>query len=239
MLIVDYGRKARWLRFFEAVLDADGTPIKRNQDIVLSLLLEYRGQVIDLDCDYSEAHHMLPDTDERNGMSRIDLMAEDDHKRKYGSLLRYHVTCIDLMALCARGKNPTAKVLLFPVVPLRYIIYNILTCARGKPKSGKKVDLDTAHYVKTAWCKILIDVYLSCNDGSAIRQLLNTPNMFADASFGKQNSIVELSSNNLATLSGEALFYDHEIHGSVMQVTMHVHHVDICMILRGCATFDG
>lgn len=219
MLIVDYGRKARWLRFFEAVLDADGTPIKRNQDIVLSLILEFRGQVIDIDCDYSEPHFMLPEDDARNGMSRIDLMAEDEHKQQYASLLCYHASCIDLLAMCARGKNPTAKVLLFPVLPLKFIVYNLLTCAQGNPKSGKKVCADTAHYVKTPWCKVPTDVYLSCNDSSAMRQLLSTPNLFADSSFSRAASVTSVfASANLRSGVTDSFQYEHRIIGSVMQV---------------------
>ena len=48
-----WGRRARWLTFFLIFLTIKDRPIKRNQDMILRLLLEDKEAVLDLECDYS------------------------------------------------------------------------------------------------------------------------------------------------------------------------------------------
>ncbi|KAJ1466356.1 hypothetical protein T484DRAFT_1861897 [Baffinella frigidus] len=38
--ILTWGRKARWLNFFQVFLEVNGSPFKRNQDVILRLVLE-------------------------------------------------------------------------------------------------------------------------------------------------------------------------------------------------------
>ena len=50
-----WGRRSRWLTFFLTFLIIEDRPVKRNQDMILRLLLEEKEAVLDLDCDYSAA----------------------------------------------------------------------------------------------------------------------------------------------------------------------------------------
>ena len=121
-----WGRRARWLLFFQVFIAVKGRPIKRNQDIVLRLLLEDSDAVLDLTCDYSQPDCRLSKNDERFGMTRIDLMAEADHKRAVFSLLQYHKATLSMLAMLAAGKNAENQGKICGLVPFATITDNIL-----------------------------------------------------------------------------------------------------------------
>lgn len=115
--IKTWGRRAQWLSVFQAFMIIGGKPIKRNQDMILNLVLE-EAEILDLDCDYKNSSH-LSASDERNGLSRLDLMAQNDHKRPIYSLLKYHTACVDLLAAASAGKNPDVSIVYVVLLNLR------------------------------------------------------------------------------------------------------------------------
>lgn len=117
--IILWGRKPRWLRFFKVMLEINGAPLKRNQDLVLRLLLQVKEAVVDLTGDYTDCKY-LSRSNPRWGKSRASLMQEQDHKKEpLQSLLIYHVTSLDILSMCTKGKNPAAKQKVFQIVPLK------------------------------------------------------------------------------------------------------------------------
>jgi len=82
--IQTWGRKARWLRIFEVLLFVNGWPFKRNQDLVLRILLEDWEWLLDLKCDYRSSR-FLPRNDPRLGKTLLDLIQDGDHRLKVTS----------------------------------------------------------------------------------------------------------------------------------------------------------
>ena len=71
--IVRYGKRARWLHFLETFVVVNGRPLKRNQDMIMRLLLQEEDEVVlELDGDQEG---------EREGdKSRASLMMEREHE---------------------------------------------------------------------------------------------------------------------------------------------------------------
>jgi hypothetical protein len=113
-------------RFFQAFILVNGNPIKRNQDLVLRLLMEDSEAVLDLSCDYSTADCRLSKRDERYGKTRLQLMADGDHKRAVFSLLDYHSATVTLLASLAGGKNAENQGKILSLLPFSAVTGNIL-----------------------------------------------------------------------------------------------------------------
>ena len=171
--ILTWGRKPRWLSFFEVFISVNGTISKRNQDKILRLMME-ESSLLDLDCDYTDTNFLSP-KDERYGKKRLDLMIIRDHKRKVASLLKYHYVSIDMLAQCCMGKNPLNKTKVASKLPFETILDNILEC-NLKPDGSvcEEVDYDTVCYVKKVWVRLLLEVYLDSVESSAIRDVLGS-----------------------------------------------------------------
>jgi hypothetical protein len=92
------------MSFFQVFIIVNGKPIKKNQDLILRILLEDSDSVIDLECDYSAADCSLSKNDERYGKTRVDLIADKDHQRPVFSLLKYHKATLRVLSMCATGK---------------------------------------------------------------------------------------------------------------------------------------
>jgi hypothetical protein len=80
LAIRDWGRRARWLGFFQIFMVMKGRPLKKNQDLILRLLLDEEEAILDLTCDYRDSPWLYA-KDERLGKHRLQLMIEGDHKR--------------------------------------------------------------------------------------------------------------------------------------------------------------
>ena len=166
--ILTWGRKPRWLSFFEVFLAINGSPAKRNQDIILRLLLEDRDSLIDLDCDYSVEGARLSKSDERAGKKRLDLLLAADHKRKVASLLKYHYVSVDLLAKCCEGKNPANKAKVATLIPLDVMLDNVLYCHLTDGGTVcEELDYDAACYIK----QVLTRLYLTFAYGLWQRRL--------------------------------------------------------------------
>ena len=170
--ILTWGRKPRWLQFFEVFLSINGNPSKRNQDMILRLLLEEKDALIDLSCDYVESEFLCK-TDVRYGKKRLDLLLACDHKRKVGSLLKYHYVSVDTLARCCTGKNPANKAKIAALIPFETILDNILEChlQDDTKMAHPDIDYDALCYVKQVWTKLTQDAFWSSLDSHAVREV--------------------------------------------------------------------
>ena len=113
-------------RFVQKFILVNGVLIKRNQNVVLRLLMDDAEAVLDLSCDYSTSDCRLSKSDERYGKTRLQLMADGDHKRSMFSLLDYHNATLTLLALTAAGKNVTSQGKISSLLPFSTCTDNIL-----------------------------------------------------------------------------------------------------------------
>eukprot|EP00960_Hanusia_phi_P036737 752497-Hanusia_phi.AAC.1 len=168
--IKKHGRNARWLRFFDVFLFINNSPLKRSQDLILRLIMEDKDDLIDLTCDYRQSRWLQP-SDPRYGKDRLTLMIEGEHKRELGSLLRYHVACLEILALCATGKNVANKVRIIHEVSFETILSNILDLNMRESGKREMVEVDTLHFVKNGWMRLITETYLTSYDIFAIKQI--------------------------------------------------------------------
>ena len=191
--ILTWGRKARWLNFFEVFLEIDGSPFKRNQDLVLRLIMEEWDMLIDLQCDYRAKSAHLPSSDPRNGKALLDLIKDGDHLMPVRSLVKYHYGSINLLALCAAGKAPANKAKIHGLVSMDRIIdaaLDIVVNGAGERESLKGHDLDGVHFVRSAWVKLMTNVYLSSMDTHSITQIQGARRLWSASERGKEVSLM-------------------------------------------------
>jgi len=173
-----WGRRARWLSFFQYFILVRGSPVKRNQDLLLRLLME-DVDILDLSCDYSSSDCKLAKSDERFGMTRIQLLLSDDHHRAVFSLLKYHAATLNVLALCCRGKNAENQGKICALLPLDVVTKNILYV--DYDTNGEKVPSLTAdqiRYVQAPWIGLLVDVYLLNIDSQAIAHISQSKDFY-------------------------------------------------------------
>ncbi|KAK3288716.1 hypothetical protein CYMTET_3821 [Cymbomonas tetramitiformis] len=100
-LIARYGKQHRWLDMLKPLVVVSSgqfdMPVKKNQDAVMRALFEY------------EAHVCLLYKDANGWAARHKLIENGDHCKGSASLLRYHISCVRLIAECCRGKNPATE----------------------------------------------------------------------------------------------------------------------------------
>ena len=58
--------------------------------------------------------------------SRMDLMKQEDHKRKNASQLLYHTNCIELLVACVQGHNQGAEARLRGIFSWEDLTANVL-----------------------------------------------------------------------------------------------------------------
>jgi len=81
------------------------------------------------------------------------MRAKEHETETYFSLLRYHVCSMELLAVCASGKNRVAQLSVQRMLPLATVLESILE----KPSSNddtRKIDFDTICWVKSSWIKV-------------------------------------------------------------------------------------
>jgi len=166
-----WGRRARWLSFFTVFIVQKGRAMKRNQDLVLRLLFDEKEALLDLSCDYTASPY-LSKADERSGMSRVDLMIAEDHKRTVFSLLKYHITTLSLLAMLCWGKNGQSMNKITQEIPLKVIMQGILDSdMRSEGSRDPRVRADAVRYVQTGWLQLLTDAYLNNPDSVAVAEV--------------------------------------------------------------------
>jgi len=150
--------------------ECNGSPISNNQNTVLRLLVEEKDVLLDFTCDYSHGSKNLdlPQSvstdDPRKGKDRIALMLEMDHQLKIHSLLKYHMTGLRLLGMCAAGKNQTTKdsCSQIPEISLQKCIDTFLDLDQKKDGSREEgIDADVIYYVQRPYLRIIANVYLT------------------------------------------------------------------------------
>ena len=126
--VVHYGKKARWMDFLSALVIVQGRPIKRNQDLVVRVIMEQEQaceeSVLELDGDQGGSGELSLEGDKK----RSQLMLErEDLEMGPESHLLYHTRCVFLLAN-ACVNNVSAQNKLREVLPLNMILG---TCGRG------------------------------------------------------------------------------------------------------------
>jgi len=178
---VKYGRRARWLNILEIFLECQGKPIRRNQDLILRMLIDDKDLLIDFTCDYSEGKsnknlqiaQALEMGDTRRGKTRQDLMIDKDHELKIRSLLKYHMTGLRLLGMCAAGKlNQAAKdeCAHIPEISLQRCIQEFLDLDL-KPGGSRetRIDQDVLFYVQRPYLRLITNVYLTNFDPKSFK----------------------------------------------------------------------
>eukprot|EP00960_Hanusia_phi_P030497 748658-Hanusia_phi.AAC.3 len=195
-----HGRNARWLRFFDVFLVIDKVPLKRNQDLILRLLMEDKDAVLDLTCDYRESK-VLPLSDERYGKDRLTLMLEGEHKRELGSLIKYHISSLEILSSCATGKNVGNKGKIQQEVSFDNVLANLLDLDKDSDGVRRVVDMEVLHTVKSAWLTFLTEIYLTSFDILAIKQMQGSRRVWP-AKYYK--SIIAVSDSSYSTIPDES-----------------------------------
>eukprot|EP00294_Goniomonas_avonlea_P006440 CAMPEP_0114565652 /NCGR_PEP_ID=MMETSP0114-20121206/14430_1 /TAXON_ID=31324 /ORGANISM="Goniomonas sp, Strain m" /LENGTH=250 /DNA_ID=CAMNT_0001751925 /DNA_START=1 /DNA_END=750 /DNA_ORIENTATION=+ len=161
-MIVERGRHARFLRFLDSLVFVEGEPMKRNQDLVLRLVLDERSSVIDIDGD------RISETGQRT--SRLELLLSGEHLKRLASVVVYHATCVDLLAKCAEGKCPGTEVKLRDMVTWDHCVRNILDLdlrpdgSQADPSEAAvapQVYLDGLRLVRAPFVRLLLNVHIN------------------------------------------------------------------------------
>jgi hypothetical protein len=194
--IKTFGRRARWLNFFQPFMIINGkTAVTRNQDVIFRLLLEDKEAILDLTCNYKESQY-LSKTDTRYGKTRIELLLENEHQRPLASLLNYHVATLRTLASCCFGKNADNIHKLASVISFSTAVDNILDMDKrddGTPEPN--IDPDAIRFVQIGWVALLADVHFSCSasDVDILKDVQASGRLYNDAR-GK-SLLVEFSTN--------------------------------------------
>ena len=182
--IKTWGRRARWLSFFQVFIMVHGRPLKRNQDLILRLLMEDSDAVLDLTCDYSVPTCRLSKADARYGKTRLELILDNDHTRPVFSLLQYHRATLSILSMVAAGKNAENMGKLCGMIPFKIILKNILyTNVHADGRVETKARSDALRFVQAPWIRILVDIYLVNNDSLAVGQVQQSDEIFQSTVF--------------------------------------------------------
>jgi hypothetical protein len=179
--ILTWGRKARWLRFFEVFLEIAGQPCRRNQDIILRLVLEDWETLVDLECDYRNSPY-LPRTDLRHGKTMLELIREGEHRMVVRSLVKYHYASLNLLALCCAGKNASNKARVLQMISVNETIDRFIWVGREEDGSrAQDIDADGVHLVRMGWVKLMMHAYLASLDTLSISRWNDAERVWQDA----------------------------------------------------------
>jgi hypothetical protein len=253
--ITKWGRRARWLSFFQVFIIIKDRPLKRNQDMILRLLLDEQEAVLDLDCDYSRkgsGAKYLSVNDERFGKTRIQLLLENDHLRPESSLLKYHSVTLKLLAGCAFGKNAENQNEIGTLVNCEHILWNILDL--DKLPNGdreRQINADALRFVREAWITLLNDLIFQCQatDSVTIKQVAASKRIFniSGVNTGSGECLMDYFTSSLSTfreriskLDPKEYLNSPALLDGVEDEFGHdlgIHYREVTEIVRGCKAF--
>ena len=156
------------------------------QNFVLRHLIEDQALLLDLSGDYSSPinQSMIPTDDPRQGQTLFDLMLSQDHlKYKYNSLFMYHVSSLEILALCA-SQNRVSQLMIQGMLPLTTVLDSILAL-NAREEKYEKIDLDTLCLAKGGWIQLLASAYLTSNDPDIGNQIEHIASTHIVSTYGK------------------------------------------------------
>jgi hypothetical protein len=116
------------------------------------------------------------------------------------SLVKYHVTTLQVLAATAVGKNAESQTKLVGLVPVDKAVKNIIDMDRNREGVlDDRVNADTVHYVRGAWITFLVEVHFNCrlNDTVTMQQIQSSSRIFGNRD-GQSVSLMELFAHSLA-----------------------------------------
>jgi len=133
-IIANRGQFPRYLRFLQIIITPEGRSLKRNQDLVLKMLLK-RGDKIFVLFDDPEGKK------ERN-----KLFAEREHEKDPEGKLNYHAVLLSLMSDIVGNHNQLAEAKCSAIIPFD------VCCATLKDK-------DCPDFIKASWTEFFRECY--------------------------------------------------------------------------------
>ncbi|KAK4321538.1 hypothetical protein Pmani_007659 [Petrolisthes manimaculis] len=109
--IETHGRHVQYLKFLQTIVKAEGTFLRRSQDMVMQ--------------EVSAAEDVLVFYNERASFNTfVNMMKEDRNRMDYddSSPLRYHIELVKLLACCTEGKNASTEIKCHSLLPLDDIV---------------------------------------------------------------------------------------------------------------------
>ena len=110
----------RFVRFLRMVVDPQGRPIKRNQEVVLGKLSEVDNALL-----------LFNDAEARGRMKSL-FLAEDHLKNPRGELI-YHTELINLLGACAYGKNAANEMRVRDLVDITAVSHMLIEQVAAPP----------------------------------------------------------------------------------------------------------
>lgn len=193
--IKTWGRRTDWLSFYQALMIIEGkegkTPIRAAQDMIINLLFDDKEAILDLTCDYGNKQ-FLPSADIRCGMTRIDLLLANDHKRSAFSLVKYHCATLKTLAGCAFGKHQKNQGKIIGLLSVQEVVDNILDIdLKENGERENRINRDAVRRVQASWMALLTDVYLT-NDSEVVKDVAKLSRVWADDSSPSAMSLFSL-----------------------------------------------
>ena len=164
-------RRARWLDTLMPLVCPDGPlgrGIKEHQGMVMRHLAHRKEDVLLLMSEPTEWD------------LRIDLALADERSVKgSSSQLSYHISCVRLLALCARGNNPGVEAQVMSLLPFDTAMDSILNVdVRRFAREGiaEALPIATARAIKGAFVSVLKEVYMDNSSPDARQAVLRPGN---------------------------------------------------------------
>ncbi|XP_076468931.1 inositol 1,4,5-trisphosphate-gated calcium channel ITPR1-like isoform X4 [Babylonia areolata] len=108
--IESHGRHVHYVKFLQTIVKAEGTYIRRVQDLVMAELVSAGEEVL------------LFYSDRGTYSTLSDLMRSERHRTDDRSPLQYHINLVQLLALCTEGKNVYTEIKCHSLLPLDDIV---------------------------------------------------------------------------------------------------------------------
>ena len=197
-VIKTFGRQWQWLELLTSFLQVAGNPVKKHQQHILRLLVENKDLALDFTCDYTASVDnvnaaFICAQDPRLGLSRIDLMRASMHK--LDDLLCYHASSIQILAMCAAGKNRFSQFEIIPMLSPEQVLDSVLFLdMQADGTRACDIDKDVLRFVKRSWLNLLAEVFFSSND-EVVRKSVETAMLRCDDLSPQLNADIELSEN--------------------------------------------
>eukprot|EP00299_Pterocystis_sp_00344_P020311 c9964_g1_i1.p1 GENE.c9964_g1_i1~~c9964_g1_i1.p1 ORF type:complete len:1731 (-),score=431.55 c9964_g1_i1:75-5267(-) len=105
-IISERGQFPRYLQFFRIIIMPEGRPLKRNQDLILKLMLEKEDKV------------MVLYNDREGRQLRRKLINDQDHIKNEEGALNYHLVLLQLLGDIVSGHNHLAELKCQALLPI-------------------------------------------------------------------------------------------------------------------------